>query len=73
MPWNETHFTLLQATAGSSYSGFDMEMVDVYLQQGIRAKLGKQVVIVFAEAEYTQVTIQSIQTDKTSIGLNFKF
>jgi hypothetical protein len=75
MPWNETHFTLIQATAGSSYSGFDMEMVDVFLEQGMRTKLGKQVVIVFFEAEYTKVNIQGVEISDTSIGLgiNLKF
>lgn len=75
MPWNETHFTLIQATAGASYSGFDMEMVDIFLEQGMRTKLGEQVVVVFFEAEYTKVKIQGIETSDTSIGLgiNIKF
>ena len=75
MPWNETHFTLIQATAGASYSGFDMEMVDVFLEQGMRTKLGEKVVVVFFEAEYTQVQIQGIEISDTSIGLgiNMKF
>lgn len=75
MPWNETHFTLIQATAGASYGGFDMEMVDVFFEQGMRTKLGEQVVIVFFEAEYTQVKIQGVETNDTSVGLgiNMKF
>ena len=75
MPWNETHFTLFQATAGASYSGFDMEMLDVYLQQGMRTELGSTSVIVFAEAEYTKINIQGVETTDTSFGfgVNFKF
>ncbi len=75
MPWNETHFSLFQATAGASYSGFEMEMLDIYLQQGMRTKLGNSSVIVFAEAEYTKVNIQGVETTDTSFGfgVNFKF
>ena len=75
MPWNETHFTLIQATAGASYGGFDMEMADIYLEQGMRTKLGEQVVIVFLEAEYTEVKIQGVEISDTSfgIGINMKF
>lgn len=75
MPWNETHFTLIQVTAGASYSGFDMEMADVFLEQGMRTKVGENVVVVFFEAEYTEVKIQGIDVSDTSfgIGINIKF
>ena len=75
IPWNETHFTLIQATSGASYGGFDMEMADIYLEQGMRTQLGEQVVIVFFEAEYTQVKIQGVDTSDTKVGLgiNMKF
>jgi len=75
MPWNTTHYSLAQITAGSSYSGFDMEMVNVYLQQGMRTKVGEQVVLVYLEVEYTDITIQSEEISDTSIGfgVNFKF
>lgn len=74
-PWNETHYSLLQATAGSSYSGFDMEMVDVYFQQGMRSTLGKNTVMVFVEAEYTQVKMQGVESNDTlvSFGITVKF
>ncbi len=74
-PWNETHFSMLQLTSGSSYSGFDMEITDLYFMQGIRAKLGKNIVNVFAEVEYSETRIQGIETDdtKVAVGLNFKF
>ena len=74
-PWNDTHFSMLQLTSGSSYAGFDMELTDLYFMQGIRAKLGKKIVNVFVELEYTETRIQGVDTDdtKAGVGLNFKF
>ncbi len=74
-PWNETHFSLLQITSGSSYSGFDMKILDIYWMQGIRAQVAGHIVNIFAEAEYSKTEIQNIQNDDTRLGfgISIKF
>ncbi|NRA42773.1 MAG: hypothetical protein HRU21_10785 [Pseudomonadales bacterium] len=74
MPWNETHFSMLQITSGSSYGGFDMELVDMYFMQGIRAQLGANVVNIYFELQHTETTIQGVETDSehAAVGITFK-
>jgi hypothetical protein len=72
-PWNETHFSMLQLTSGSSYGGFDIDMVDVYFMQGIRAKLGKTVVNVYLEVEHSEINIQGVNINDSTLGLGVTF
>ena len=75
MPWDEIHYSLVQATAGSSYAGFDMEIVDLYFQQGIKATLGNNTAIIFLDIEYTDINFQGVPVSDTNVGLgiNLKF
>lgn len=74
MPWNETHYTMMQVTSGSSYGGFDMQMVDLYFMQGVRGNLGKVTANIYLEARHTKSTIQGIDIsdDVIGVGVNLK-
>lgn len=74
MPWNNTHFSMLQLVSGSSYGGFDMETNLVYFQHGLRAKLGENIVNIYLEAQHSKTNIQGVDTegDRIGLGINFK-
>ena len=74
-PWNETHYSLAQVTSGSSYSGFDMEIIDLYFMQGMRATVSGYSVNFFVELEYSETTIQGVETETEmfDVGFMFKF
>lgn len=72
-PWNETHYSLAQVTSGSSYSGFDMEIIDLYFMQGMRATVSGHSVNFFVELEYSETTIQGVETEAEMFGVGFMF
>lgn len=84
-PWNDTHYTVLQFFAGSSYSGVEMEMVDLMWLQGIRSNIGDTVFNIYLEAKYTNIKFKELNNPigdkdytrgeeaKFSVGFEWRF
>lgn len=74
-PWNATHYSIVQFMSGSSYGGFEMNLLDAVWLQGIRTTMGENKVNLIAELRYTEVGIEKIESDDTtlSVGVNFIF
>ncbi|WP_394130114.1 hypothetical protein [Shewanella maritima] len=84
-PWNDTHYTVFQAFAGSTYGGVDMQMVDLVLLQGTRTKLGDAILNIYVEAKYTHVQLNDVnnpmsengylrgEDTKISVGFDWRF
>jgi hypothetical protein len=86
VPWNETHYTVFQLAAGGSYSGEDMQYGNAMLLQGIRTKLGENILNIYFEAKYDHIAMENIDVlgagtiDRVSngestfsVGFDFRF
>ncbi|WEM45369.1 hypothetical protein PTW35_20010 (plasmid) [Photobacterium sp. DA100] len=85
-PWNETHYTVLQANSGSSFEGTDMNVLNLFLLQGIRTHLGENILNIYLELKYDVVEVQGsqynpvtqqgdVKSEETtaSVGFDFRF
>lgn len=86
VPWTETHYTVFQLASGASYGGEEMQFGNVMLLQGIRTKLGENILNIYFEAKYDHIAMENIQVQGIgeidrisngestfSIGFDFRF
>ncbi|MEZ9903161.1 hypothetical protein BCT04_16115 [Vibrio breoganii] len=86
-PWNDTHYTVFQLAAGSSYSGQEMQFGNALFIQGMRTKLKDNVLNIYFEAKYDHFAFENIDVNGMdapidrvaggeatySVGFDFRF
>ncbi|MEH6454612.1 MAG: hypothetical protein V7782_16405 [Psychromonas sp.] len=65
-PWNETHYTVFQLAAGSSYSGQEIQFGNALFIQGMRTKLNDNILNIYFEAKYDHFAFENI--DAAGVG-----
>lgn len=57
-PWNDTHYTVLNANMGSSFDGVDMNVTNLMWLQGVKTKLGDNVLNIYLELKYDVIELE---------------
>ena len=85
-PWNDTHYTVIQMVSGKSYSGTEVNNVNLMWLQGIRTKVNDNIFNIYLELKYDYMEIQGTgynpimntgglksEDFRASIGFDFRF
>ncbi|MEZ9864026.1 hypothetical protein BCU83_18450 [Vibrio breoganii] len=85
-PWNETHYSVLQVNSGKSFDGVEMSVFNAMWLQGVRTKLGDNVLNIYVELKYDVLEIEGTNYNPVSetgdakseeamatIGFDFRF
>lgn len=84
-PWNDTHYTVLNANMGSSFECIEMNVTNLMWLQGIKTKLGENVLNIYFEVKYDVIEIEganynsiadnTMKTEdtKATFGFDFRF
>ncbi|MCR9907483.1 hypothetical protein NB545_08355 [Vibrio campbellii] len=85
-PWSETHYTVVQLNSGSSFDGVDMSVFNAMWLQGVRTKLGENVLNIYFEFKYDFIKVEGqnynpvtesgdakSEEAMASIGFDFRF
>ncbi|GDY24242.1 MULTISPECIES: hypothetical protein [unclassified Agarivorans] len=85
-PWNNTHYTVLNANMGKSFDGVEMNVVNLMWLQGIRTHLGDNILNIYLEVKYDVLEVDSayynpisnkgsVKSEETigTIGFDFRF
>lgn len=85
-PWSETHYTVVQLNSGSSFDGVGMNVFNAMWLQGVRTKLGENVLNIYFEFKYDFIKVEGqnynpvtesgdakSEEAMASIGFDFRF
>jgi hypothetical protein len=85
-PWNDTHYSVLQVNSGSAFEGVDMNVFNAMWLQGVRTKLGDNVLNIYLELKYDVLEVEGsnynpiqgtgdVKSEEAmaSIGFDFRF
>jgi len=84
-PWNANHYTVINANLGSSFDGVEMNVANLMWLQGIKTKLGDNILNIYFEVKYDVIEIEptgytainnsTFKSEETTgtIGFDFRF
>lgn len=79
-PWNDTHYTVIQAMAGQAVDGIDdLNFVDLMWVQGMQAYVNGQNINIFVEGRYHNIETEVLgpkkrsEDAKISLGIDWRF